>query len=74
MSKNDRKVPRIDGAAGEYIKKLDAGFNAPEHAAAVDKLFDMTGEELGACHAPGRTESQAERWRSDTKCHPTPAR
>ena len=61
MSQKDRQTPDTDTLIHDDFENLIEQMNTPESIAAVDSLFDMTGEELGSHHAPGRTERQAER-------------
>lgn len=60
MSDKDYHPSGDTSVTDKYFDDLIEKMQTPEHAAAIDALFDVTAEELGAAHRPGRTERQPE--------------
>lgn len=60
MSRNSQDPEQSESSGDKHLDDLFEKMQTPEHAAAIDTLFDITAEELGAAHAPGKTERQPE--------------
>nr|MBV6629582.1 hypothetical protein [Oceanococcus sp. HetDA_MAG_MS8] len=60
MPQNGQKVTKQEKSVDEYFSALLKEMNTPESIAAVDALFDMSAEDLGASHNPDWADRQPE--------------
>lgn len=51
MTSHNTERNEDDESAEDYAESLMRKMNTKESIEAVDRLFDMTGEELGAAHS-----------------------